>query len=95
VAAYFTDTTLIAKDPGLVTRFTEAVNQSLRYASDHPDEVRAVIGTYTKISDVVRTAMILPLWPNDINRASVERLAVLGRQDGIFPRAPALDQLLP
>jgi NitT/TauT family transport system substrate-binding protein len=95
VAGYFTTTGLIAKDPELVARFTAAVNQSLRYASDHPEEVRAIIGTYTKISDVVRTAMILPVWPNDVNRASVERLAVLGRQDGIFPRAPVLDQLLP
>jgi NitT/TauT family transport system substrate-binding protein len=95
VAGYFTTTGLIAKDPVLVTRFTAAVNQSLQYASNHPDEVRAIIGTYTKISDVVRTAMILPVWPNEINRASVERLATLGRQDGIFPRAPVLEQLLP
>jgi NitT/TauT family transport system substrate-binding protein len=95
VAGYFTTTGLIAKDPALVARFTAAVNESLQYASDHPDEVRAIIGTYTKISDVVRTAMILPVWPKDINRASVERLAVLGRQDGVFPRAPVLGQLLP
>ncbi|HEY7273028.1 MAG TPA: ABC transporter substrate-binding protein [Actinoplanes sp.] len=95
VAGYFTTTGLMAKDPALVARFTAAVNQSLRYASEHPEEVRAIIGTYTKISDVVRTAMILPVWPNDVNRASVERLAVLGRQDGVFPRAPVLDQLLP
>jgi len=95
VAGYFTTSSLIGKDPALVERFTAAVNQSLRYASDHPDEVRAVIGTYTKISDVVRTAMILPVWPNEINRASVERLAVLGREDGVFPRPPVLDQLLP
>jgi NitT/TauT family transport system substrate-binding protein len=95
VAGYFTTTNLIAKDRALVTSFTAAVNESLQYASDHPDEVRAIIGTYTKISDVVRTAMILPVWPNAVNRASVERLAVLGRQDGIFPRAPALEQLLP
>jgi NitT/TauT family transport system substrate-binding protein len=95
VAGYFTTTNLIAKDSALVARFTAAVNQSLQYASEHPDEVRAIIGTYTKISDVVRTAMILPVWPKDINRASVERLAALGRQDGIFRRAPALEQLLP
>jgi NitT/TauT family transport system substrate-binding protein len=95
VAGYFTTSSLIGKDAALVEKFTAAVNESLRYASDHPDEVRAVIGTYTKISDVVRTAMILPVWPKEINRASVERLAVLGREDGVFPRPPVLDQLLP
>jgi len=95
VAMYFTGTDLIARDPDLVGRFRDAVNESLKYAAGHPEEVRAVVGTYTKITDTVRTAMILPKWPNDVNRASVERLAVLGRQDGIFANPPALDKLLP
>ena len=95
VAMYFTGTSLIDKDPELVKRFADAVNESLAYAAGHPEEIRATVGTYTKINDVVRTAMILPSWPHDINRASVERLATLGRQDGIFTKPPALDELLP
>ncbi|GAA3343265.1 hypothetical protein GCM10020358_81400 [Amorphoplanes nipponensis] len=95
VALYFTGTAMIEKDPELVKHFTEAINESLRYASGHPEEVRATVGTYTKINDVVRTAMILPSWPNDINRASLERLATLGRADGIFAKPPVLDDLLP
>jgi len=95
VAMYFTGTAEIDKDPELVKHFTEAVNESLRYAAGHPEEVRATVGTYTKINDVVRTAMILPSWPNAINRPSLERLAALGRQDGIFTKPPALDDLLP
>jgi NitT/TauT family transport system substrate-binding protein len=39
--------------------------------------------------------MILPSWPHDINRPSLERLAALGREDGIFTSPPALDELLP
>jgi NitT/TauT family transport system substrate-binding protein len=95
VAMYFTGTAEIDKDPELVKHFAEAVNESLRYAAGHPEEVRATVGTYTKINDVVRTAMILPSWPNAINRPSLERLAALGRQDGIFTKPPALDDLLP
>jgi NitT/TauT family transport system substrate-binding protein len=95
VAMYFTGTSLIEKDPELVKRFADAVNESLAYADGHPEEIRATVGTYTKINDVVRTAMILPSWPHDINRASVERLATLGQQDGIFAKPPALDELLP
>jgi len=71
VAMYFTGTALIAKDPTLVTRFTAAVNQSLQYAATHPDDVRNIVGTYTKINDTVRTAMILPNWSNGVNRASL------------------------
>jgi NitT/TauT family transport system substrate-binding protein len=95
VAMYFTGIPVIDKDPQLVQHFAEAVNESLRYAAGHPEEVRATVGTYTKINEVVRTAMILPSWPNDINRASLERLATLGRQDGIFTKPPVLDELLP
>jgi NitT/TauT family transport system substrate-binding protein len=95
VAMYFTGTATIDQDPELVKRFADAVNESLRYAAGHPEEVRATVGTYTKINEVVRTAMILPSWPNDINRASLERLAGLGRADGIFTKPPALDELLP
>jgi NitT/TauT family transport system substrate-binding protein len=95
VAMYFTGTALIAKDPTLVSRFTAAVDESLRYAAGHPDEVRTTVGTYTKINDTVRSAMILPYWPSTINRASLERLATLGAADGIFPKPPSLDKLLP
>ncbi len=95
VAAYFTGAPLAAKDPDLTKRFTEAVNESLRYAAGHPDEVRAVVGTYTKISETVRLMMILPNWPSDINRSSLDVLARLGQEDGIFARPPALDKILP
>jgi NitT/TauT family transport system substrate-binding protein len=95
VAMYFTSTPVIDKDPELVKRFAEAINESLQYAASHPAEVRDTVGTYTKINDTVRTAMILPSWPHDINRASLETLATLGRQDGIFTKPPVLDQLLP
>ena len=95
VATYFTGPAPAGQDPTLAKRFTEAINESLRYAAGHPEEVRATVGTYTKINDVVRTAMILPSWTNDINRPSLERLATLGRQDGIFAEPPALDDLLP
>ena len=95
VALYFTGTATIAKDPGLVSRFTAAVNESLRYASGHPDEVRAILSTYTKISDIVKISLILPNWSGGINRSSLETLASLGRADGVFAKPPDLNQLLP
>ncbi|AGL17696.1 ABC transporter substrate-binding protein [Actinoplanes sp. N902-109] len=95
VALYFTGTALIGRDADLVARFRAAIEESLTYATAHPDEVRDIIGTYTPISDVVRTAMILPSWPHDINRASLDELATLGDEDGIFSKPPQLDELLP
>ncbi|MDR7273724.1 ABC transporter substrate-binding protein [Catenuloplanes atrovinosus] len=96
IAAYFAGTKLIADDPDLVGRFTEAIEESLAYADAHPDEVRAVLSSYTKISEEVRAALILPKWPTEVDRASLERLSELGRADGIFGDAtPDLAALLP
>ncbi|SNY70177.1 ABC transporter substrate-binding protein [Paractinoplanes atraurantiacus] len=95
VALYFTSEAEIAKSPDLVTQFTAAIKDSMAYAGSHPDEVRDIVGTYTTINDTVRIAMILPSWPGEINRPSIDRLAQLGRRDGILTKAPALDQLLP
>ncbi len=95
VALYFTSEGTISAKPKLVTDFTEAIKESLRYAATHPEEVRDTVGTYTQINDTVRIAMILPSWPEAINRASLDRVALLGSRDGIFKQPPVLDQLLP
>lgn len=96
VATYFTSTKLIQENPDLVKRFTEAMNESLTFASQNPDEVRRVLGTYTQIDQKIRDAMTLPQWPTEINRASIETLATLGGNDGVFgDKTPDLSQLLP
>ncbi|AGZ42132.1 ABC transporter substrate-binding protein [Actinoplanes friuliensis] len=96
VAAYFASSKLIGENPDLVKRFTEAMNESLAYADAHPDEVRAVLGSYTKIDAKVREGLTLPKWPTAINKPSVETLAKLGATDGIFGGAtPDLAKILP
>ncbi|WP_306212559.1 ABC transporter substrate-binding protein [Actinoplanes sp. RD1] len=96
VAAYFASTKLVGEKADLVKRFTEAINESLTYADAHPDEVRAVLGTYTKIDEKARAALTLPQWPAQINIASVGTLAELGVRDGIFDGAtPDPAKILP
>jgi NitT/TauT family transport system substrate-binding protein len=95
VAAYFTSTKLLGENADLVKRFTEAMSESLTYANSHPEEIREVLGTYTKIDPAVRAKLTLPTWPAEINRASVDTLAKLGQQDGIFTTAPDPGKLLP
>ncbi|MEV1290345.1 ABC transporter substrate-binding protein [Micromonospora sp. NPDC049679] len=94
VAVYFASTKLAKENPELVAKFKEAMNESLAYANAHPDEVRAVLKTYTDIDQVILDSMTLPMWPTEINRASVEALAKLGEADGVFTKAPDLNQLL-
>ena len=96
VAAYFASSKLIGEKPELVKRFTDAMNESLAYADAHPEEVREILGSYTKIDPKVREGLTLPKWPTEINKASVETLSKLGAQDGIFGGAtPDLAKILP
>jgi NitT/TauT family transport system substrate-binding protein len=92
VATYFTSTRFAQQNPAVVRKFTEAMARSLRYASDHPDEARQVLTTYTKISGDVLKRLTLPSWPTDIDMPSLEKLASLGEEDGLFGgKKPDLD----
>jgi NitT/TauT family transport system substrate-binding protein len=96
VAAYFTNTKLAQENPDLVKRFVEGMQESMRFADAHPDQVRDILQTYMTIDRVLTQAMTLPLWPADINRPSVERLAQRGVEDGLFgDKKPDLNKLLP
>ncbi|MFJ8504567.1 ABC transporter substrate-binding protein [Streptomyces avermitilis] len=95
VAMYFTSTQYAQKNPELVKKFQEATAESLAYAEAHPDEVRRIVTTYTKIPAAVLAKVTLPKWPAEPNRDSIEALERLGRQDGLFKTAPDLDKLLP
>jgi NitT/TauT family transport system substrate-binding protein len=95
VAAYFAAQKTISDDPDLVRRFTEAMKESLEYASSHPDEARQVLSTYTKIDPKVIQELTLPKWPAEINQASVQTLAQLAQQDGLLKKQPDVPALLP
>ncbi|MGW0336127.1 ABC transporter substrate-binding protein [Streptomyces sp. NPDC003011] len=94
VATYFTSTQVAKRNPDLVKNFTAAMTESLRYATDHPDEARQILTTYTKISGDVLAKLTLPGWPPDVDRASLEKLAALSEKDGLFGgKKPDLDAL--
>ncbi|WP_149823716.1 ABC transporter substrate-binding protein [Streptomyces tailanensis] len=95
VAMYFTSTQYAQKNPEVVKRFQDATAEALTYADAHPDEAREVVTTYTKIPAAVLEKVILPEWPAEANRPSIEALMKLGEADGLFKETPDLDKLLP
>jgi NitT/TauT family transport system substrate-binding protein len=95
VALYFTSQQYLRKNPEVVKKFQEATAESLAYAEAHPDEVRQIITTYTKIPASVLARVTLPKWPAAANRSSIEALQKLGEQDKLFKSTPDLDKLLP
>ena len=94
VAMYFTSTQYEQQHPDVVKKFQEATAESLAYADAHPDEVRQIVTTYTKIPASVLAQVTLPKWPAEANRSSIETLMKLGENDGLFKATPDLDKLL-
>jgi NitT/TauT family transport system substrate-binding protein len=95
IAAYFTREQTIKSNPDLVKRYTDAINESLTYAREHPDEAREILKTYTKIPADVIPKITLPAWPADLNRDSIATLAQLAQQDGLISKPADLAALLP
>ena len=95
VAMYFTSEQFAGENPELVKKFQEATAESLKYADSHPEEVRQILTTYTKIPATLLEKLTLPRYPSGPDRPSIERLAELGERDGLFEKAPDLDELLP
>lgn len=95
VAMYFTSKQLLADNPDLASRFTDAMKESLAYADKHPDEVRKILPTYTKIPAEVIPKLVLPKWPAEVNKASVKTVASLAQKEKILTSQPDIDALLP
>ncbi len=95
IAAYFTTMARTTENPDLVKKFTEAMVESSAYAQAHPDEARAVIPTYTKITADQAKALTLPQWPATIDTAALTVLADLALADGLVTAKPNLTALLP
>jgi NitT/TauT family transport system substrate-binding protein len=94
IAAYFTTRDYAKANPDVVKRFTAAINKGLTYASEHPDEARAILLTYTKIDKPIADKLNLPVWTPEINRASIDVLAELMVQDKLVTSKPDVDALL-
>jgi NitT/TauT family transport system substrate-binding protein len=95
ISTYFTSTQLIQTKGDLVTRFTEAMKESLAYADAHPDDVRRIVTTYTTIKADAAAKMTLPKYKADIDKASVDKMNQLMVTEGLLTAPADLSKLLP
>jgi NitT/TauT family transport system substrate-binding protein len=95
IAGYFTTSDTVANDPALVEKFTKAMNKSLEYAQENPQEVRDIVGTYTKIDQATREKMTLPRYRAEFNKDAATKLGEAAAKYGTLSKAPNLDELLP
>jgi NitT/TauT family transport system substrate-binding protein len=94
VATYFASKEYIAKNGDEVDRFKRAMDKSLDYASQNPDEVRKAIGTYTEIPAEVLDKITLPQWKADLNEPTIQQVADLAKKYGFIEEVPSLDDLI-
>ena len=74
IAGYFTKAETIQGKAELTQKFTRAMNKSLEYAQQHPQEVRDIVGTYTKIDEAARAAIVLPRYRVEFNQDAFKTL---------------------
>ncbi len=94
VATYFTTQQYIAEHKDVVDNFRAAIQESLKYATDHPDAVRQIVTTYTSIKADVAAKIKLPAYPQDVNVESLKTVASLMKKDGITPDTVDVTKLL-
>jgi NitT/TauT family transport system substrate-binding protein len=94
VATYFASKEYIAKNPGVIERFVRAMNKSLEYSQEHPEAVRDVVPTYTKIPAGVTDDMVLPTWGADLNEDTIQLTVDLSAKYGFIEEKPSLDDLI-
>jgi NitT/TauT family transport system substrate-binding protein len=94
VATYFAAKPYIEKNQDVVKRFQRAINKSLEYAQAHPDVVRKVVLTYTKIPPAAAEHMTLPQWRSDLNKPTIEETSSLAKKYGFLKEEPSLDDLI-
>lgn len=95
VATYFTSEQLLKSDPELVRAFSEAMVESQTYASEHPEEARQILTTYTQINAELIPSLTLPAFPAEVNRDSIQALADMAERDGLVSEAPDVGALFP
>ena len=94
VASYFTTQQYISEHKDVVDNFRAAIQESLKYASDHPDEVRRIVTTYTPIKADVASKIKLPAFPQDISVDSLKEVSSLMNKYGITQSTVDVNKLL-
>jgi len=95
IAGYFTKSDTIKNKAELTQKFTRAMNKSLEYAQQHPQEVRDIVGTYTKIDEATRAKIVLPRFRVDFNEDAAKTLGAAAAKYGTLTQAPKAEELLP
>ena len=84
IAEYFTTEKYAQENADVVERFQRAMNKSLEFAPQNPDEVRRIITTYTKTPEAAAEKMALPTWSTEVDGEAMNTLVELSKKYGVL-----------
>jgi NitT/TauT family transport system substrate-binding protein len=74
--------------------FTRAMERSVQYAVEHPDEVRAIAAEFTPLPPEALEAVRLPPFHPDLDEADIAELAEVMATEGFLEKEPDLTGLV-
>lgn len=93
---FFTSGQLIEDDPQLVKDFTAAVEETLEYADENPDAVKAQVAkVLPQLPPGAVDNVTLEEFGTDLRRDQIEKLGELMKADGLIEKDADVDGLLP
>jgi NitT/TauT family transport system substrate-binding protein len=95
IGQYFTSEEYAQENEDVVERFTRAIDRSMKYAQDHPEEAREIVLDYTQIKPAVAQRMKLPTWTTGVTREDVELAVEMTKDSGFIEKNPDVERLLP
>jgi NitT/TauT family transport system substrate-binding protein len=73
-AAFVSTDNIVRKKPEVMKRLTAAIVESGNYANEHPQEIRAIIPKFTKITSAIANEFVIPRYDPDVNAASLKAM---------------------
>ena len=92
--AFFTSAQFANSDPEVVEQFTAAMTESLEFAAENPDAVRAIIPTYSEVPSEVAAKIALPVYGSTVERSGVEAIVEAMQRYGFLDAEPDIDAML-
>jgi NitT/TauT family transport system substrate-binding protein len=90
---FFTSAQYAQSDPEVVDKFTAAMTESVDYAAENPDEVRAIIPEYTQVSEELAQEIALPTFSSELNQEGVTETAEAMHRFGWIESLPEVGSL--
>jgi NitT/TauT family transport system substrate-binding protein len=94
LSTYATSTQFATENQDVLDRFRTAMDQSLEYAQQNPDAVRAILPTYLDMPAELAAQVRLPEWNTEVSRETFDVFTELAEKNDLLTGEPDLDTLL-